>query len=443
MVAMAEVAAMAVAVAAGAEVVAATAEGQAAPRARLPPRIEPVAVRACSAVSAAGVGRAALGEALRDGRTRLAPNRCGEPILPTWVGTVAALDEADADRLLPMALRAQWDARATRLAWLGLLADDFLAAAKAAVARHGAARVGLALGTSASTIGVSEAAYRALAPDGGFPQHWRHERLNTPHALALFVAEVLGLAGPTVTVSTACSSSAKVFAVAERWLRLGLVDAVVAGGVDALCDSVLYGFAALGLVSPAPGRPFDRRRDGISIGEAAGFALLERGPAEISLLGHGEANDAFHMSSPHPEGLGAELAVDDALARAGLAGLAGLSDAGGPGVDYVNLHGTASPKNDEIEAALLARRYGPNTIASATKGLTGHTMGAAGMLEAAICLEALQQGLAPGTTGCEQPDTGCDARLLRAPRPCTLRVAASHSFGFGGSNAVLIFGRSR
>ncbi len=431
-----------VAAMAEAAVAAATAaEPATAPRPRpAPARIEPVAVRAFSAVCAAGLDRAALRAALHDGATRLTPNRFGEPTLPTWVGVVAALDEAGAPHLLPEAMRQRWDARATRLAWLGLQADGFMRAACAAVSRHGAARVGLALGTSASTIGVSEAAYRALAPDGGFPTRWRDERLNTPHALTMFVGEALGVGGPTVTVSTACSSSAKVFAVAERWLRLGLVDAVVVGGVDALCQSVLYGFAALGLVSPVPCRPFDRRRDGISVGEAAGFALLERGHSELMLLGHGEANDAFHMSSPHPQGLGAELALDEALARAGLSD--GDEDSGVE-VDYVNLHGTASPKNDEVEAAMFARRYGPRTWASATKGLTGHTMGAAGMLEAAICLEALQQGVAPGTTGCDEPEAGGDPRLLRAAKARTVWVTASHSFGFGGNNAVLVFGRPR
>jgi len=411
-----------------------------APAASVAP-IPPIAIRAFSTVSAAGFGQAELRASLQTGLTRLTPNRNGEPTLDTWVGAVPALDDADADRLLPPHLAEAWDARVTRLAWLGLVADGFIDAARAAVRRHGAPRVGLALGTSAATIAVTEAAYRAPAADGGFPARWRSPRLNTPHAPAMFVAEALGLGGPAVTVSTACSSSAKVFAVAERWLRLGLVDAVVVGGVDALCQSVLWGFASLGLVSREPCRPFDARRNGISIGEAAGFALLERHDARAAddamprLLGHGEANDAFHMSSPHPEGLGAALALAAALARARLDGDA---------VGYVNLHGTASPKNDEVEAALVARHYGTRTRTSGTKGLTGHAMGAAGVLEAAVCLLALRHGLVPGTTGCGQPETAGDHRLALRPeqRPATqpLRVAASHSFGFGGSNAVLVFG---
>lgn len=404
-----------------------------------PARIAPVAVRAFSTVSAAGIGQAALLHALAEGGSALAPNRFADAPLATWTGVVAALDEPDhaagPGQPAPAPAPAAWHGRAARLTWLGLQADGFLAAARAACQRHGAARVGLALGTSAATIGLTEAAYRRAAQDAGdapFAGGPAGERLNTPHALALLAAEATGAAGPCVTVSTACSSSAKVFGLAERWLRLGLVDAAIVGGVDALCASVLYGFHALGLVSAEPCRPFDRRRSGISIGEAAGFALLERGDGDLVLRGYGEANDAFHMSSPHPEGLGAERALDAALGRAGL---------DGQDVDYVNLHGTASQKNDEVEAALFARRYGAATRASATKGLTGHTMGAAGMHEAAICLLALREGLLPGTAHTEQPDLGVDARLLLKPARAALRVASSHSFGFGGNNAVLLFGR--
>ncbi|MEO5732560.1 MAG: beta-ketoacyl synthase N-terminal-like domain-containing protein, partial [Rubrivivax sp.] len=317
---------------------------------------------------------------------------------------------------------------------------------------HGARRVGLVLGTSASTIAASEAAYRHPADDGGFPPALRHPPLHSPHAVTAFCAVLLGIAGPALTVSTACSSSARAFGHAERWLRLGLADAVVVGGVDALCDSVLYGFHALGLVAPGACRPFDAARCGISVGEAAGFALLERqsAPADASatdsadpadptdplLLGYGEANDAHHMSSPHPQGLGAERALDDALARAGI-------DA--TRIGYLNLHGTATPQNDAVEAALVARRYAGTVHASATKGLTGHTMGAAGIVEALLCLLALQDGLRSGSAGLSAVDPAFGdrfaAQLRLQPTQTDTAVAASHSFGFGGNNAVLIFGR--
>ena len=396
-----------------------------------PARIEPVAVVAQGIVCATGLGLTALANAVRSGGSALRPNDFSRVALPAWIGRIEAIEST----ALPLALQA-WDCRATRAAWLGLQADGFATAVQAACTRFGAARVGLVLGTSASTIGVSEAAYAALADDGGFPLAVRQERLNTLHAVTAFVQQALAIEGPCVTVSTACSSSAKALAQAERWLRLGLCDAVVAGGVDALCDSVLFGFAALGLVSPAPCQPFGAARQGISVGEAAAFALLQRGPGALQLLGHGESNDAHHMSSPHPQGLGAERALDDALARAGLQ----ASD-----VDHLNLHGTGTLRNDEVEAALVARRYRADVHASATKGLTGHTMGAAGAVEALLCGLALQHGLCPGSPPTEAADAALgDAfaqQLHLRPAARDVRVAASHSFGFGGNNAVLLFGR--
>jgi 3-oxoacyl-[acyl-carrier-protein] synthase-1 len=399
---------------------------------RAPEPIAPVQLSACSLVSAAGMGLATLSDALAQGRSALMPNDFSRVPLPAWIGRAPGVDST----ALPRALR-HWDSRATRLAWLGLQADGFAQAVQQARNRHGATRVGLVLGTSASTIGVSEAAYAALAEDGGFPAAVRSERLNMIHAITAFVQEALLLQGPAVTVSTACSSSAKAFAQAERWLRLQLCDAVVVAGVDALCDSVLFGFAALGLVSPQACQPFAAARCGISVGEAAGFALLERaqaGSTAVQLVGYGESNDAFHMSSPHPEGRGAESALNDALARARLQ----ATD-----VDYVNLHGTATPRNDEVEAALVARRYRSDVHASATKGCTGHTMGAAGIVEALICAQVLHSGVRSGTPHALAADpalgAGFAAQLHLAPAQGPVRVAASHSFGFGGNNAVLLF----
>ena len=401
-----------------------------APTARVAP-IAPVAVRAHGLAAATGVGLPSLAAAVTGGTSALQANTFTRAPLPAWIGRIPGLESTP----LPPPLRA-WDCRATRAAWLGLQADDFIAAAQAAVQRHGAARVGLVLGTSASTIAVSEAAYAAPAADGGFPAAVRSEALNNLHAVTLFVQQATGLQGPSSTVSTACSSSAKAFAVAERWLRLQIADAVVVGGVDALCDSVLFGFNALGLIAPAPCRPFAAARDGISVGEAAGFALLERGAGAVQLLGHGESNDAHHMSSPHPQGLGAERALDAALARAGL-------QAGA--VEHVNLHGTGTPRNDAVEAALVARRYRADVHASATKGLTGHTMGAAGIVEALLCLMALDSGVLPGSAQVMAVDPALGepfARQLQLqPARRAVRVAASHSFGFGGNNAVLIFGQ--
>ncbi len=396
----------------------------------LPAPITPLRISAYTATTAVGAGLGALREALAANRSGLRANDFGPHPLATWIGRVEGLE----DHPLPPDW-ADWDCRNNRLAWRGLQADGFVHQALAARERHGAGRVALVLGTSTSSIGATEEAYRRLDAAGAFQPEDRLPRLHTPHSLAMFVHQALGLAGPCVTVSTACSSSAKVFADAERLIRLGLADAAIVGGVDTLCGSVLFGFNSLELVSPEPCRPFDADRRGISLGEAAGFALLERAsgaPGELQLLGYGEASDAHHMSTPHPQGLGAERALDDALARAALR----TDD-----IDYINLHGTASDKNDEVEAALVARRFGPAVHASSTKGMTGHTLGAAGIVEAAISLLALQAGLRPGTPNTLTLDPVCGPQIRLAPEQAPVRRALSNSFGFGGNNCALIFGQ--
>ena len=393
----------------------------------MPSLIAPIKISAYTATSAVGVGKAALLSALETQRSGLRPNDFSHEPLATWIGRVAAIESSP----LPAPL-SHWECRNHRLAWLGLKADGFLGAALAARERYGAARVALVLGTSTSSVGATEEAYRCLDDHGMFPADMRSPKVNTPHSLGLFVHEALRLEGPCVTVSTACSSSAKVFAQAERMLRLGLVDAAIVGGVDSLCGSVLFGFNALSLLAPRACRPFDTHRDGISIGEAAGFALLERGGGALQMLGFGEASDAHHMSTPHPQGEGAERALDDALARAGL---------GTDAIDYLNLHGTASTKNDEVEAALVARRFGNRTHASSTKGLAGHTLGAAGMLEAAVSLLAIETGLMPGTANTTELDPVCGPQVRLHNVRGRVRTVLSNSFGFGGNNCVLVFGR--
>ena len=242
--------------------------------------------------------------------------------------------------------------------------------------------------------------------------------------------------GPCITVATACSSSAKVFAQAARLIEAGLADAALVGGVDTLCGSVLYGFNALGLVSPLPCRPFDARRDGLSLGEAGGFATLERaihGERGLQLRGYGESSDAHHMSAPHPEGLGAQLAMREALQRAGL-------EAGDIG--YLNLHGTATPANDKVEAIAISALFPPTLHASSTKGWTGHTLGAAGIVESVFALLALEHGLLPGTlnSGEHDPGNGPQVRFDNAQRD--IAFAMNNSFGFGGNNCSLVFGRA-
>jgi 3-oxoacyl-[acyl-carrier-protein] synthase-1 len=390
----------------------------------------PLRISAYSVACSAGIGVPALADALRERRSGLRPNDFTEVPLATFIGRVPGIEAA----ALPARL-AEWECRNNRLAWLALCSDGFFAHAAAARDRYGADRVALVLGTSTSSIGATEEAYRRLLPDGQYPADLRRPIVHTPHSLGDFVREALGLEGIAVTVGTACSSSAKVFAQAERLMRLGLVDAAIVGGVDSLCGSVLFGFNSLELVSPEPCRPFDVARRGISIGEAGGFALLERDGVDGPwLLGYGESSDAHHMSSPHPQGLGARLAIEAALERAAL----------GPGaVDYINLHGTASQKNDEVEARVIADLFPAGTRASSTKGWTGHTLGAAGIVEAVIALIAMQEGLAPGTLNARELDPDCGPQIRLLNEATDVRVALSNSFGFGGSNCSLLFGRDR
>ncbi|MFO1394642.1 MAG: beta-ketoacyl-[acyl-carrier-protein] synthase family protein [Steroidobacteraceae bacterium] len=391
-------------------------------------RIASLRVTACTLTSAAGAGRAATLEALRSCQSGLRTNDFGPSPLPTWVGRVGGIEST----VIPVELR-RWDSRNNRLAWLGLETDGFLEEVRSARLRHGPERIAVVMGTSTASIGGTEEAYRRLGPQGEFPPELATPAIHNPHSVGGFVQQALQLEGPCVTVATACSSSAKVFAQAERMIRLGLVDAAVVGGVDSLCGSVLYGFNSLELISPEPCRPFDCGRRGINIGEAAGFALLERdGRTGPWLRGYGESSDAHHMSSPHPEGHGARIAILGALHRAGLAP---------DDVEYVNLHGTASVKNDEVEAALVADLFPDTTLASSTKGWTGHTLGAAGIVEAAIAMLAIGHDLVPGTLNCTSPDPVCGPQIMTANVERRVDVALSFSFGFGGSNCVLAFSR--
>src|SRR5690554_4559971 len=317
--------------------------------------------------------------------------------------------------------------------------DALLDQLQALVDRHGADRIAIVVGTSTSSIGASEEAYRGLVPgnDGtpAFPPGLARPIVHTVHSLGDFVQQATGLRGPCITVATACSSSAKVFAQASRLIDAGIVDAALVGGVDTLCGSVLFGFNALGLVSAQPCRPFDVARDGLSLGEAGGFALLERATPDetgLQLRGYGESSDAHHMSAPHPEGLGATLAMRDALARAGI-------DAGEVG--YLNLHGTSTPANDAIEARAVDGLFPGSLHASSSKGWTGHTLGAAGIVESVFTLIALRDGLLPGTLNSDTPDPGCGPQIRFDNARRDIDYAMNNSFGFGGNNCSLVFGR--
>ncbi|MBS0505946.1 MAG: beta-ketoacyl-[acyl-carrier-protein] synthase family protein [Proteobacteria bacterium] len=393
--------------------------------------MHPLLLSATTLTTCLGRGLAAHRQALADGRSGLRPCDFETVRLPTWIGAVDGVDTA----LLPAAL-AEYDCRNNRLAQLALEADGFAQQVRAAVQRHGSARVGVFLGTSTAGILETEIAYRQRdAATGALPAAMSYAGAHCPFSVADFVRQYLGIDGVALTISTACSSSAKVFAAAARQMALGVIDAAVVGGVDSLCLTTLYGFASLQLTSAQPARPYDAARDGISIGEAAAFALLERADAQagggVYLLGTGESSDAHHMSAPHPEGLGARLAMEAALQSAGLSA---------QDIDYVNLHGTATPANDAAEGLAMAALFGDRVPCSSTKGATGHTLGAAGAVEALLCALALQDGCIPGSPGTQQldPAIALDYRLAASRAP--LRRVLSNSFGFGGSNCALVLG---
>ena len=398
-------------------------------------RVKPLAVTAYTATTALGAGRSRLLDALLERRTGLQPCRFapfGEVhAVETWIGEVEHLDEA----ALPQAWQA-FDCRSNRLAWLALQQDGMLEAVRNAVERYGAYRVAVIVGTSTSGLLEAEGAYR-LAVDDRLPQTFHYDKTLNVYSLAALLAGALGVRGPSYSVSTACSSSSKVFAAAARMLAAELVDAVLVAGVDTHCLTTLHGFRGLDLLSSMPCRPYDRDRDGISLGEGAGFALLERSHAArgsaVALLGYGESSDAHHMSAPHPNGLGAELAMRQALAHAGIA----AADIG-----YVNLHGTASQANDLTEGMAVHRVFGDAVPTSSTKGWTGHLLGAAGIVEAVISMLAIERGFLPGTLNLSTQDPQCRNQVLVDGARRSVDFVLSNSFGFGGSNSSLVLGRA-
>ena len=396
--------------------------------------MRPLQLSSFTLTTCLGRGLAATLRALQHRSSGLVRRAFATAALDTCIGEVEGVDEV---RLAPAL--AAWDCRNNRLAELGLAQDGFADAVRAAAARVGAARVGVFLGTSTAGILQTELAYRRRDPaSGALPPDFDYARTHNTYSVTGYVRARLALAGPAWTVSTACSSSAKVFGTAARMIAAGLIDAAVVGGVDSLCLTTLYGFNSLELLAREPCRPWDRARSGLSIGEAAAFALLEPpggSPAQdaVLLLGVGESSDAHHMSSPHPEGLGARLAMQAALQAAVLQ----------PGdIDYLNLHGTATPSNDAAEDRAVVGLFGQSTPCSSTKGSTGHTLGAAGALEAVVAALALRDGFIPGGAQTSELDPALGANYVLESRDAPLRGVLSNSFGFGGTSCSLVLGRA-
>ncbi len=394
--------------------------------------MQPLLIQHYTTANCLGLGRAALVSALRERRSGLTHCAFETVDLDTYVGQVP-----DAELTPLRDDLSAFECRNNRLAQLGLRQDGFEQAIAQAAAQYGAARIGVFIGTSTAGILQTELAYRRRDANGVLPEDFRYQHTHNTFSPASFVQRYLGLSGPAVAVSSACSSSAKVFGNAQRMIAAGLCDAAIVGGVDSLCLTTLYGFNSLQLVSKHPCRPFDSERDGISIGEAAGFALLEKTKDKIAndqlaLLGVGESCDAYHMSTPHPEGLGARMAMQGALNQAGL----GTTD-----IDYINLHGTATRSNDGTEALAVNMIFGDEVPASSTKGWIGHTLGAAGIMEAIISMIAIEENFMPGSLHTTNVDPAVSIQYLMENRPGNVRRVLSNSFGFGGTNCSLVLGR--
>jgi 3-oxoacyl-[acyl-carrier-protein] synthase I len=396
--------------------------------------MRPLLLTTFTATSCIGKGVAATLASLLEQRSGLTNCAFETVDIDTHIGEVAGVDAVR----LPDNLR-EFDCRNNRLAELALQQDGFFDAVQQAASRLGRRRVGVFLGTSTAGILQTELAYRERDPvSGALPASFVYGPTHNSFSVADYVRQRCGLSGPAVAISCACASSAKAFGSARRMIEAGLIDAALVGGVDSLCLTTLYGFHSLQLSSPAPCRPFDIARDGISIGEAAAFALLERVPDDLAgdsvlLLGIGESSDAYHMSAPHPEGLGARRAMQAALAAAAIE----------PGdIDYINLHGTGTPSNDRSESLAVTSVFGPTTPCSSTKGATGHALGAAGALEAVISALAIQNALMPGGVHTTELDPTLTALYIRDNRRAPVARVLSNSFGFGGTNCSLIFGRA-
>lgn len=387
-----------------------------------------------TSTTAAGCGNQENLDALKNGRSGLRKNNFLDVELDTWIGRV----EGTEIQQLPNHL-LQYQCRNNQLAWLALHQDGFHTQIEQAITRYGADRVGIFLGTSTSGILSTELAYQtdAFQQSQRLPDTVCFQEQHNSFSVAGFVRHYFHITGPAQVVSTACSSSAKVFASAARYIELGLCDAAIVGGVDSLCLTTLYGFNSLELVADDCCRPADKDRRGLSIGEAAAFILLEKEEATdteqeaVYLQGYGESSDAYHMSSPHPEGRGALQAMQAAINQRQL-------DA--QSIDYVNLHGTATPVNDLMEDKALSQLFSEPVACSSTKGWTGHTLGAAGAVEAIYSAFCIQHDFIPQSLNTRHVDPDFTQPIVMTQRYTPVHTVATNSFGFGGNNCCLILG---
>jgi 3-oxoacyl-[acyl-carrier-protein] synthase-1 len=385
---------------------------------------QPHPVTAWSAVNGLGRSTEEVMAGLRRGLPALSEAPPETPFA-TLCGTV------DADLpALPETL-ANIDSRNNRFVQQALagLAKPLAAARE----RWGPERIGICVGSSTAAMDEIERAHAAHSATGVLPEGFDVFERGSAEGLVRALRALTRIEGPAAVLSNACASSGKAFASAKRWIEAGVVDAVLVGGADSLCQITLRGFASLGLLSEEPTRPFSRERRGINIGEGAAFALVERSGDGPLLLGVGESSDAHHMTRPDPEGQGARAAMEAALADARVSP---------DDVDYVNAHGTGTRFNDAMEARAIRSALGrtADPLVVSTKGYVGHTLGAAGATEAVFVLQALQEGWIPASVGADPLDPEIGLNVPTAACETELRIALSNSFAFGGSNVSLVFG---
>jgi 3-oxoacyl-[acyl-carrier-protein] synthase-1 len=385
------------------------------------PRTQPLPVTGYAAVNALGTTRAEILAALAAGRTGLATP--SEPVgFQTAVGEVRA-------RLpdMPAPLRA-WTTRMARMAVL--LVEQLDEPLRRARSRWRPERIAVLLGTSTAGAETTERAFQAWVRDGALPDDYDFRKQHTYGAALHVVAELTGARGPAWTISTACTSSAKPLASAQRLIAADVIDAAVVGGIDTLCALTLQGFHALQALDRGPCRPFSSERAGLSLGEGGVLALVEReGEPRVLVEGVGETSDAYHISAPHPEGRGALEAMREALSQAGC-----RPDQ----VDHVNAHGTGTQLNDISESAAIASLFGNDVPVVSTKGYTGHTLGAAGAIEFAFSAYAIEEGWIPVSLNAAPLDPRVTVNVASQVTHGDFRRVLSNSFAFGGSNVSVL-----
>jgi 3-oxoacyl-[acyl-carrier-protein] synthase-1 len=385
------------------------------------PRTQPLPVTGYANVNALGATRAEILDALAAGRTGLLP-----PSAP--LGFQTAVGEVRA-RLpdMPAPLHA-WTTRMARMALL--LVEQLDEPLRRARSRWRPERIAVLLGTSTAGAETTERAFQAYVRDGALPDAYDFRKQHTYGAALHVVAELTGARGPAWTISTACTSSAKPLASAQRLIAADVIDAAVVGGIDTLCSLTLQGFHALQALDRRPCRPFSSERAGLSLGEGGVLAVVERaGEARVLVEGVGETSDAYHVSAPHPEGRGALAAMRGALEQAGCDPCE---------VDHVNAHGTGTQLNDVAEAAAIAALFGDEVPVVSTKGYTGHTLGAAGAIEFAFSACAIEEGWIPASLHADPIDPRVTVRVPRGTTRLNCRRVLSNSFAFGGSNVSVL-----